>query len=197
VRLVATWLSPIADSLRLSAGGACPSAVDSDIPCRPYGPAPRLPPPVATHALRKESRTEPHAPGPIHRSPVRAHDFTAQDAFDWLDPDLFRPGVATSRKVNPGFVAGTPLLHAYSFPPVTVMGRRRMLVSAVPLDPDALRRPYRGPDEDRMPLTRSLQPTCCQRAPLELTCSRARGSHLADLPFGPQPFPNTLVLRSD
>lgn len=29
------------------------------------------------------------------------------------------------------------------------------------------------------------------------TYSRARGSHLADLPFGTQPLPNTLVLSSD
>lgn len=48
-----------------------------------------------------------------------------------------------------------------------------------------------------MPLTRSLQPTCCQRAPLVPTYSRARGSHLADRPRGTPPSPSTLVLRSD
>jgi hypothetical protein len=83
------------------------------------------------------------------------------------------------------------------FPPVRVMGRRRRLAPAVPPGPHALRRADRGPDEDRIPLTESLQPTCYQRAPLVPTYSRARGSHRVDRSFGTQPSPNTLVLSSD
>jgi hypothetical protein len=41
---VVTRLSPVTNSLRLSAGGACPSTADSDIPCRLHGSPPRLPP---------------------------------------------------------------------------------------------------------------------------------------------------------
>jgi hypothetical protein len=43
----------------------------------------------------------------------------------------------------------------------------------------------------------SLQPTCCQRAPLKPTNSRARSSHFADRLVRPRPSPNTLVLGSD
>jgi hypothetical protein len=27
-------------------------------------------------------------PEPFCRTPVKAYDFTTQDAFDWIDPDL-------------------------------------------------------------------------------------------------------------
>jgi hypothetical protein len=43
----------------------------------------------------------------------------------------------------------------------------------------------------------SLQPTCCQRAPLKPTNSRARSSHFADRLVRPRPSPSTLVLSSD
>jgi len=40
----------------------------------------------------------------------------------------------------------------------------------------------------------SLQPTCCQRAPLKPTNSRARDSHLPDRLIRVWPSPNTLVM---
>jgi hypothetical protein len=43
----------------------------------------------------------------------------------------------------------------------------------------------------------SLQPTCCQRAPLKSTNSRARGSHLADRLFGDWPLATTLMMTSE
>lgn len=43
----------------------------------------------------------------------------------------------------------------------------------------------------------SLQPTCCQRAPLKSTSSRARGSHLADRLSGDWPLATTLVMTSE
>jgi hypothetical protein len=197
VRLVVTRLSPVTNSLRLSAGGACPSTADSDIPCRSCGAAPRLPPPGSARSPPKRR--------PLFRT--RQDRFTARRLelttsrsrmpSIGLIPTLSGWESLRVEKFNPRLVTGAPVLPAYRFPPVKVMGRRRRLDPAVPPGLDVLRRPNRGPDEDRIPLTRSLQPTCYQRAPLVPTYSRARGSHPADLPFGTQPLHNTLVLRSD
>jgi len=132
VRLVVTRLSPITDSLRLSAGGACPSTADSDIPCRPHGAAPRLPPLGSTRSP------------PKRRSLFR----TRQDRFTArrLELTISRPRMPSIgsiptlsgkeslrvEKLNPLLVAGAPLPSTRSFPPVKVMGRRRRLAPAVP-----------------------------------------------------------------
>jgi hypothetical protein len=152
-------LSSVTNSPRLSAGGACPSTADSDIPCRVHGSPPRLPPLGCAAAPLLERRVLPRLPGPIHRAPVRAHDFTAQDVFDWCDPDPLGPGVVTSRKVNPRFRNwNTRAAHAYSFPPVKVMGRRRRLASAVPPGPCVLRRQPEDPTK-----TGCLSPGRCNQ----------------------------------
>jgi hypothetical protein len=197
VRLVVTRLSPVTNSLRPSAGGACPSTADSDIPCRSHGAAPRLPPLGSTQSPRERR--------PLFRT--RQDRFTARR----LELTTSRPRMPSIgliptlsgweslrvEKFNPLLAAGAPLPPARRFPPVKVMGRRLGLAPAVPPGRDALRRPDRRPDEDRIPLPKSLQPTCYQRAPLVPTYSRARGSHLADLLFGARPSPNTLVLSWD
>jgi hypothetical protein len=191
-------LSSVTNSPRLSAGGACPSTADSDIPCRVHGSPPRLPPLGCAAAPLLERRVLPRLPGPIHRAPVRAHDFTAQDVFDWCDPDPLGPGVVTSRKSeSPISQLEHPCRPRLQLP--AGQGDGTPPQARLRRSPRTLRlaTPTRGPDEDRMPLTRSLQPTCCQRAPLVPTYSRARGSHLPDLPAGTQPFPNTNVLTSD
>jgi len=197
VWLVVTRLSPVTNSLRLSAGGACPSTADSDIPCRSPGAAPRLPP---LDTARSPPKRRPLFLARQDRFTARRLELTtSRSRMSSIGSIPTLSGWESLRveKFNPRLVAGAPLPSAYSFPPVKVMGRRRRLAPAVFLSSDVLRRPNRGPDEDRIPLTESLQPTSYQRAPLVPTYSRARGSHLADLPFGTQPLPNTLVLSSD
>lgn len=77
------------------------------------------------------------------------------------------------------------------------MGCLLELVSALPPTSTVLT-PLRKETRVRQDAShRSLQPTCCQRAPLKPTNSRARDSHLADHLFQPRPSLNTLVLSSD
>jgi hypothetical protein len=60
-------LSPRANPLRLSAERAFPTDLDSDIPCRPYGATPRLPPPEVARDVAPEGA----APGSPNISACR------------------------------------------------------------------------------------------------------------------------------
>lgn len=133
VRLVVTRLSPVTNSLRPSAGGACPSTADSDIPCRPCGANPRLPPPGSARSPPKRR--------PLFRT--RQDRFTAcrlelttsrsRMPSIGLIPTLSGWESLRVEKLNPRLVAGAPLPSTFhSFPPVKVMGRRRRLAPAVP-----------------------------------------------------------------
>jgi hypothetical protein len=146
--LVAIGFRLVANSLRLSAGGACPSRAASDALCRLRDSTPRLPPPSAAPNTPERVPSMSREPEPIHRAPVKAHDFSTQDAFDWVDPSL-TAGMSAGHKRNcqrPH--SASTLATLSSFPPVTVMGRRVALVCRVPNSPKRAR-----PTPHKMPLT--------------------------------------------
>jgi hypothetical protein len=135
VRLVVTRLSPVTNSLRLSAGGACPSTADSDIPCRSHGAAPRLPPPGSA---RSPPRRRPLFRTRQDRSTARRLELTtSRPRMSSIGSIPALSGWESLRveKLNPLLVAGAPLPPARRFPPVKVMGRRCGLAPAVPPGP--------------------------------------------------------------
>jgi hypothetical protein len=137
----------------------------------------------------------PHNPELVPRSPVRAHGFSTQDAFDWLDPHR---GMGSGEWIEIVKNPVHPLGHPCRSPrppachgdgaPARAHLTRATVTRLAPSSRTQLRQDASY---------QSLQPTCCQRAPLKPTNSRARGSHLADPLFRDWPSPSTLVLGLD
>lgn len=160
-------------------------------------PSPTSPPKECRQGRGRTS--VPYHPGLVPRSPVRAHGFSAQNAFDQLDPISSGEGVCRAVKLSDESepTNWSTLAARLSSPPVKVMGRLLELDSTLPPSSTVLT-PLRKVTRVRQDAShRSLQPTYCQRAPLKPTNSRARGSHLPDRLFPPRPSPSTLVLSSD
>lgn len=63
-------------------------------------------------------------PEPFHRAPVKARDFSTQDAFDWVDPSLTAEMPAGHQLLCHQPHSTSTLAARASPPPVTVMGRR-------------------------------------------------------------------------
>jgi hypothetical protein len=87
-------------------------------------------------------------PEPLRRTPVKAYDFTTQDAFDWIDPGLSVGMAASHQLICKRPHSASTLTARSSFPPVTVMGRRFVLVRRVFTSPKR-----GGPTSHKMPFT--------------------------------------------
>jgi len=170
VRLVVTRLSPVTNSLRLSAGGACPSTADSDIPCRSPGAAPRLPP---LDAARSPPKRRPLFLARQDRFTARRLELTtSRSRMSSIGSIPTLSGWESLRveKFNPRLAAGAPLPSACSFPPVKVMGRRRRLAPAVPPGQWRLATPQ--------PRTRRGQDTSHQISATDFLSTSTPGAHL-------------------
>lgn len=145
--LVATDFRLVANSLRLSAGGACPSRAASDALCRSamrlrgfHLPMPRPTLPKEYRACRvSQSRS-------IAR---RLRLTTSRPRTPSIGSIPTEAGMSAGHKRNcerPH--SASTLATRSSFPPVTVMGRRIVLVYRVPYPPKRV-----GPTPHKIPLT--------------------------------------------
>jgi hypothetical protein len=193
--LVATGFRLVANSLRLSAGGACPSRAASDALCR------------SAMRLRGFHLSMPRAALPREYRTCRVSQSRSTARRLRLTISRLRTPLIGSIPTEAGMSVGHELIclrpHSAStlaarssFPPVTVMGRRTVLVCRVPLLTSGLPKGA-WTHATQGASHQSLQPTCCQRAPLGSTQSRATGSHQPDRPFDRCPLPSTPVLGSE
>jgi hypothetical protein len=113
---------------------------------------------------------------------------TTRDAFDWIDPNLsgrkWLPKCSTRAELR---ATGTPF-HESQLPAHHGNGS--------PLLATALRCRHRRNDtglQAEGTSHQSLQPTCCQRAPVKSSNSRALGSHRHDQRLWFCPFTRTWV----
>jgi hypothetical protein len=139
------------------------TATRSDVPCRPHGATPRLPP-LGAARLRTPERTRtrrPSRPGLLPHEPVKARELAAQDAFDWLDPNLSTRIGYPSSKLFASFQSSCDTLsHALGSPACHGDGspsNATLLRASDTEAPSTCRR------EDAS--HQSLQPTCCHEHP--------------------------------
>jgi hypothetical protein len=190
-RLAGAGFRPPLDPLRLSAGRATRAATGSDVPCRPPGLTPRLPPaaPCATTPPRERDHAtiRARAVGTVRRLKLPARP--TQNAFDWFDPNLATGNGCSNEQRSCTSQQPEHPFTTCSYPPVTVVGRHNSLLLIAP--PPPRRTPTA--DQKKALLTNLCSRLVVNEYPRDPSIPEQPGSHRSDRPFGPFPATRTPV----